>query len=304
MTKGDHVSSDIGARPTVGFVGLGRMGVPMVRRLLATGHAVVGTNRSRAPVDTLAAEGMEPAGDAREVGERSDVILTALPTEDSVEQVAQHLIEVGREGQVLVEHSTISPGLSRIVAEQAHSRGMEYLDAPLSGGPAGAETGSLTVMVGGDAAALARVEPVLSSYGDPIHRCGKVGTGQVVKLVNQLLVGIHTVAAAEAASLGTQLGADLATILEVLGVSYGGSTMLTRNLPRFDQRDFSSATPVSLILKDLRLIRNEAGRTQVPLPLGAAAEQLMIETAAQGHASDDMAAVVRLWDTPATDERG
>lgn len=282
---------------SVGFVGLGKMGVPMVRRLISAGFAVHGANRSPAIVDTLAAEGMHAAQSAREVGERAEVVLTALPTEDSVSEVADALLEVARDGQVFVEHSTISPGLSRSVAARATEQGVGYLDAPVSGGPAGAEAGTLTVMVGGDKAVLADVQPVVATFGNPIRHCGDVGTGQVIKLVNQLLVGLHTVAAAEAAAFGSRLGADLSTILEVVGTSFGGSTMFSRNLPRIADGDFSPATPVSLILKDLGLVRDEALAYQVPLRLGAITEQLFLEATARGYGDQDMASLVRLWET-------
>jgi 3-hydroxyisobutyrate dehydrogenase/2-hydroxy-3-oxopropionate reductase len=169
----------------------------------------------------------------------------------------------------------------------------------MSGGPAGAEAGNLTVMVGGDAQVLERARPVLDAFGSNITLCGPVGAGQVVKLLNQLLVGVHTAAVAEAAVLGARLGADAATVLEVLGTSFGGSTMMRRNIPRFISRDFSGATPVGLILKDLGLIQQEALRARTPLPLGAFTQQFFVEAVGRGMAGDDMSALVRLWEEPA-----
>lgn len=285
---------------TVGFVGLGTMGAPMVRRLLAAGFVVVGANRSRAIVDELAGQGMQPAADAAEVGERADVVLTALPTEDAVREVAEALLATARPGQTVIEHSTISPGLARQHAARFADAGADYLDAPVSGGPAGAEAATLTVMVGGDADVLERVTPVLAAFGDPIRRCGDVGAGESIKLVNQLLVGLHTAAAAEAAVFGARLGVDAATIAEVVGTSFGGSTMLARNLPRFAEKDYSPATPVRLLLKDLGLVHDEALHGEVPLRLGAVAEQLFSEARARGRLDEDMAALIELW--PSADE--
>jgi 3-hydroxyisobutyrate dehydrogenase-like beta-hydroxyacid dehydrogenase len=287
------------SRPQVGFVGLGKMGRPMTERLLATGYAVHGYNRSRGPVDALAAQGAWPADSARQVAERADVILTALPTPESVESVYAEMAEAARAGQVYLDHSTVSPGLNRWCARQLGQRGASFLDAPMSGGPAGAQAGTLTVMVGGDQSSFDRVLPVLQAFGKNIRLCGPLGSGQVVKLVNQLLVGIHTAAIAEAAVFGARLGADPQVVLDLIGSSFGGSTMMTRHMPRFMSRDFSGATPVGLILKDLGLIREEAKANGVPLYLGAFAEQRFSEASARGMGADDMASLVRLWEEPA-----
>jgi 3-hydroxyisobutyrate dehydrogenase-like beta-hydroxyacid dehydrogenase len=278
----------------VGFIGLGTMGVPMVRRLLGAGFAVYGHNRSRAKVDALAAEGLTPCDGPAEVAAHADVIMTALPTEDTAREIAAALVDAARDGQVLVEHSTVSPQLSREVARRAADRGVGYLDAPVSGGPAGAEAGTLTVMVGGDEALVGRVRPVLAAYGDPIRHCGDVGSGQAVKLVNQLLVAIHTAASAEAAAFATSLGVDLDVVNDVIGTSFGSSTMLKRNLPRISTGDFSPATPVRLISKDLSIIGREAAGA-VELRLGAPADEVFAEAGRRGHGDEDMAAVARLW---------
>jgi 3-hydroxyisobutyrate dehydrogenase-like beta-hydroxyacid dehydrogenase len=153
--------------------------------------------------------------------------------------------------------------------------------------------------VGGEQAVFDRALPVLQAFGKNIRLCGPTGAGQVVKLVNQLLVGIHTSAIAEAAVFGVRFGADPQVVLDVIGTSFGGSTMMTRNLPRFIARDFTPATPVGLILKDLGLIHDEARAGGVPLLLGALAEQRFSEARARGLGDEDMAALVKLWEEPA-----
>lgn len=283
----------------LGFVGLGKMGRPMTQRLLAAGHTVYVHNRSRGAVDALVADGAQAATSASEVAQKAELIMTALPTPESVETVYAELAGSARSGQIYVDHSTVSPGLNRWCAEQLGKVGAAFLDAPVSGGPAGAQGGTLTVMVGGDAAVFDRALPVFEAFGKNIKLCGPVGSGQVVKLINQLLVGIHTSAIAEAAVFGARLGADAQVVLDLIGTSFGGSTMMTRNLPRFMSRDFSPATPVSLILKDLGLIHDEAKNTGVPLLLGALAEQRFSEASARGLGEDDMAALVKLWEDPA-----
>jgi 3-hydroxyisobutyrate dehydrogenase-like beta-hydroxyacid dehydrogenase len=283
----------------VGFVGLGKMGRPMAERLLAAGFETLVFNRSRAAVEALAAKGARPAGSATEVAERADVVLTALPTPESVEQVYRELFQRSRPGQIYADHSTVSVDQSRRCAALARERGADFLDAPVSGGPAGAQGGTLTVMVGGDQAAFDRALPVFRAFGKNIKLCGPAGAGQVVKLINQLLVGVHTAAIAEAAVLGAKLGADPRVVLEVIGTSFGGSTMMTRNLPRFISRDFGPATSVTLLLKDLGLIHDEAKAANVPLLLGGLAEQRFLEARARGMGENDMAALVRLWEEAA-----
>jgi 3-hydroxyisobutyrate dehydrogenase/2-hydroxy-3-oxopropionate reductase len=278
----------------VGFIGLGKMGKPMVRRLLAAGYNVHVHNRSRPAVDELVADGAKDAGSAAGVAERAEVILTALPTPDTVEHIYKEVAAAARPDQIYADHSTVSLGLNRTCAELLAKKHVHFLDAPVSGGPGGAQAGTLTVMVGGEQAVYDRALPVFQSFGKNIRLCGPVGAGQAVKLVNQLLVGIHTAASAEAVVFGMSLGADPQVLLEMLGTSFGGSQMLLRNVPRFISRDFNAATPVGLILKDLRLIEGEAERTHVPLQLGVLAERIFAEASSRGMTNDDMAGVIRL----------
>jgi 3-hydroxyisobutyrate dehydrogenase/2-hydroxy-3-oxopropionate reductase len=271
----------------------------MTQRLLAAGHTVHVFNRSKGAIDALAAEGATPAGSAAEVAERAEIVLTALPTPESVATVFAEMTGVARASQIYIDHSTVSPGLNRQCAAQLQAKHADFLDAPVSGGPAGAQGGTLTVMVGGEQPVFDRALPVLQAFGKNIRLCGGTGAGQVVKLVNQLLVGIHTSAIAEAAVFGVRFGADPQVVLDVIGTSFGGSTMMTRNLPRFISRDFSPATPVGLILKDLGLIHDEARAGGVPLLLGGLAEQRFSEARARGFGEEDMAALVKLWEEPA-----
>jgi 3-hydroxyisobutyrate dehydrogenase/2-hydroxy-3-oxopropionate reductase len=271
----------------------------MTQRLLAAGHTVHVFNRSRPAIDALAAEGAKAASSAGEVAQRAEVIMTALPTPETVETVFTEMAKSARQGQIYIDHSTVSPGLNRQCAEQLKAKQADFLDAPVSGGPAGAQAGTLTVMVGGEQSVLDRALPVLQAFGKNIQLCGPIGAGQVVKLINQLLVGVHTSAIAEAAVFGARFGANPQVVLDLIGTSFGGSTMMTRNLPRFMSRDFSGATPVNLILKDLGLIHDEGRQADVPLLLGALAEQRFVEAHGRGMGELDMASLVRLWEEPA-----
>ena len=284
---------------TIGCIGLGKMGVPIAERLIQAGHRVVAFNRSRGSVNRLAGLGATAAGSVEELAGEVEFLLTALPTPESVAEVYRRIAANARPGLLCIEHSTVSPDMSRECAADLAARGASYVDAPVSGGPAGAEGGTLTVMVGGEEGAFERARPVLEAYGKNIRLCGPVGAGQAVKLVNQLLVAIHTAAIAEAAVLGERLGADPGVVLDLIGTSFGASAMLSRNLPRFISRDFAPATPIDLIAKDLGLIHAEARGAGVPIPLGAQVEQRFLEAAARGLGRLDMAALVQLFEAAA-----
>jgi len=290
--------SDNGVMPVkVGFVGIGKMGLPMARRLLSAGHAVSVHSRTRtAAVDALAQEGAVVRDSPAALAVGAEVVLTALPTEASVRDVYAAMAEVATEGQLYADHSTVSIELNRWCASRLATRHAAFLDAPVSGGPAGADAGTLTVMVGGDQETFQRALPVFEAFGARIRRCGPVGSGQAIKLVNQLLVAVHTMASSEAAAMALELGADLGTVQDVIGASFGSSAMLMRNLPRFIGRDFSPATPIGLIAKDLSIIHTEAMDASVPLLLGGLVQQCFLEATARGWGSEDMAAMIKLWD--------
>jgi 3-hydroxyisobutyrate dehydrogenase-like beta-hydroxyacid dehydrogenase len=282
------------ATVSVGFVGLGKMGRPMTRRLLAAGFAVTVYNRTHSIAEELAADGAQIAESPRAVAQASDVVLTCLATPDVVEALYlgdDGIVAGGKAGQVWVDHSTVSPSTNQKCATAAASVGATFLDAPVSGGPEGAAAGTLAIMVGGDAATFARMQPVFQAMGSNIRRCGPSGAGTAVKLVNQLLVGIHTAAAAEAVVLGVKAGADPQIILDLLSTSYGASRMLSRNVPLQIARDWTPTTPVSVILKDLRLIDEFAQAQGARLMLGTLSLELYKEAVQLGHGDKDMSAM-------------
>jgi 3-hydroxyisobutyrate dehydrogenase-like beta-hydroxyacid dehydrogenase len=274
------------------------MGGPITERLLIARHEVSIFNRSETVrVRKLQERGAAVRSSAADVVANAEIVLTSLPTEESVRGVYTDMAQVARSGQLYIDHSTVSIGLNRWCANELSGRQASFMDAPVSGGPSGAESGNLTVMVGGDAQSFQRALPIFQQLGHNVRLCGPVGAGQAIKLTNQLLVAIHTTAAAEAAALAVGLGADLSTVEDVIGTSFGSSAMLLRDLPRFRARDFDPATPVSLISKDLRIIHAEAKAAGVPLPLGGLAEQCVVAAQARGWADEDMSALFKLWDS-------
>ena len=281
----------------VGFVGLGRMGKPMALNLLRAGFSVLVLSRSRPPVEALVAAGAEETVSLADMAARADTVCTCLPdvaTSEAVYLNADGLAANARAGQVLIEHSTIAPSLAVRVGEAATERGAGYLDAPVSGGVERAENGTLTIMAGGEQQHFDAVRSVLDAMGASLNLVGPVGQGSVVKLTNQLLVGIHTMAACEAFVFGTSAGADGKQLLDVLATSWGASNMLTRNGPMLLSGDYGSLAPVRLLAKDLGLVEDAASDLGVPLPLVQRTRALFDEGKAKGLGESDIASLITL----------
>ena len=280
----------------VGFVGLGRMGFPMARNLIQAGFSVVAHNRSRASVDRLAGLGARGASTAAEVARSVDVLVSCVLTPEQVEQVylgPQGAIEGARAGQVFVDSSTIYPEISRKVAAALEAKGVAFVDAPVSGGPRGAENGTLSVMVGGEAAVLERVRPILEVFGKNIFHMGPVGAGCSAKLCNQILTGSAHVLVAEAMVLGTKLGLDPQRLFEVLQLSSGQCRALDRAVPEaILPRNFEAAYTVDGMIKDLECALRTARDNDVRLMLPALAQQIYVEARGLGLSDRHLAAVI------------
>ena len=280
----------------VGFIGLGRMGMPMSRRLLEAGFHLTVHNRSRPKVDELADEGAVGASSAAEVARTSTVVLTCLPDVPTVEEVflgKDGIASVARPGQVLVDHSTVGPSTSRAIAEAAEAKGASFLDAPISGGVERAAEGTLTIMAGGAPDAFDTALPVFRAYGGNVRRVGGAGAGSVFKLINQLLVSVHSLAATEAMLLGGRAGVDLDALQEVLATSWGASFMLSRNGPVIARRDFEDArAPLRLFVKDLGLAQEYAKALNASSPLGERTLRVVERAMSDGLGELDVSSLV------------
>lgn len=280
----------------VGFIGLGRMGLPMCHRLLQNGFDLAVHNRSREKVTNILQLGATDGASIRQITQNNDIILTCLPDVATVEEIFLRpggIIESCLPGQILVDHSTVGINTSKKCAEAAKAKGALFLDAPISGGTERATDGTLTIMVGGDPDAYNKVFPVFEAMGTTVRHIGPTGTGTTVKLVNQLLVGIHSVAAAEAMLLGAKSGADPALVFEMISSGWGQSFMLNRNAPVMLDRDFEGVrTQISVFLKDLGLVEELAHTLNSPTPAGDVAFKLLQEAENLGLGDKDGAAIV------------
>jgi 3-hydroxyisobutyrate dehydrogenase-like beta-hydroxyacid dehydrogenase len=280
----------------VGFIGLGRMGLPMSYRLLQAGFDLTVHNRSQGKVQQIAKDGARPAQSTAEVTQAADILLTCLPDIETVEKIFLDeggVIENARPGQVLVDHSTVGVKTSKKCAAAAAKKGAFFLDAPISGGTERAADGTLTIMAGGPKEAYDRALPAFEAMGSTVRHIGPTGTGTTVKLVNQLLVGLHSLAAAEGMLLGAKSGADPQLVFEVVNSGWGQSFMLGRNAPVMIERDFEGIrTQIRVFLKDLGLVHELAQELEVPTPGADLVYQLLQEANDNGLGDLDGAAIV------------
>ena len=287
----------------IGFIGLGRMGLPMSYNLLKAGFDLTVHNRSQAKVQEIAAAGASAAKSTAGITQECEILLACLPDIAAAEEVflgPDGVIANARPGQVLVDHSTVGIGTSRTCAEAAQSKGALFLDAPISGGTERAQNGTLVIMAGGPKEAFDAALPVFDAMGATVRHTGPTGTGTTVKLINQLLVGIHSLAAAEAMLMGTKSGADPALVYELVSSGWGQSFMLDRNAPAMlDQTYDDARAPLKTILKDLGLIQELARSIDTPTPAGDLAYKIFAQAAEAGLGDLDASALVKLLEQEA-----
>jgi 3-hydroxyisobutyrate dehydrogenase len=280
----------------IGFIGLGRMGFPLARNLIRAGYSVVACNRSQGSLDRLVAAGAAAASTPADVANLVDILVTCLMMPDQVEQVylgTAGAIHGAKPGQVFIDTSTIFPETSRRIGEALHAQGVSFLDAPVSGGPQGAISGNLSVMVGGDPEVLEKARPVLEVFGRRIYHMGPLGSGSATKICNQILTGTAHVLVAEAMVLGTKLGLDPQKLFEVLTTSSGQCRALDLSVPQaILPRHFAAVFTVEGIIKDLECALRTARENGVRLLLPAVAQQIFQEACALGHGDKHMAAVI------------
>lgn len=281
----------------VGFIGLGNMGKPMAENLLKGDFEVTVFNRTTSVARELEAEGATVAASPAELTRQVDVVLICVSNDAALEEVfsgAQGVLEAVSPNTVVIDHSTVSAGISKRLAAAAAERGAAYLDAPVSGGTVGAQQGTLTFMIGGAAEALERVRPVLAAMGKAVFHCGDVGAGNVAKLVNNFVGGLNLVAAIEGMLMGVKAGVDAKTLQEVIVASTGSSRAFEFSVPnKILKRNFDAGFAIDLMLKDLRLAEDLARSVDIPITVGSVMVQRFVEASSKGLGDLDTSALVK-----------
>jgi 2-hydroxy-3-oxopropionate reductase len=277
----------------------------MARNLARAGHDVAVHDVRPEALEGMAGPGLRVAARVADAVRDADVAITMLPDTPQAQDVLLGpggVLEAGTRGGLVVEMSTISASATRDMAARLAGRGIAMLDAPVSGGPAGAEGASLSIMVGGEAEAFARALPVLQAMGKTIVHVGESGAGQTVKMCNQLVCAINLMGVCEALALGREAGLDLGKLREVLMGGAAGSWMMQNLAPRMIARDPAAGFRIDLKLKDLRLVNEAAFEMGVPLPATALATQLYLEARAHGEGSNGNQALYRVYDRLSSQE--
>ena len=272
-------------RPPVGFIGLGIMGRPMAGHILAAGFPLTIFNRTRARTEELASRGARVAASPAEVAAAADLIVVMVTDSPDVESVVagpQGVLHGLRPGAVVVDMSTVSPALERRRDGLLRGRGGTLVDAPVSGGDVGARNATLAIMAGGEHAAFERALPVLSALGKSITHCGPVGSGQVAKLCNQILVSVTLLGVSEAILFARKNGLDPRTMIEAVSGGAAASWQLANLGPKILAEDFAPGFMIDLVQKDLRLVLEAGATATSPLPGTALVHELFGSAQAHG----------------------
>ena len=281
----------------IGFIGLGVMGKPMAQNLLKAGRSLVVHNRSRAAVDELSKEGAQVAANPKEVARRSEMVITMLPDSPDVELVYtgdQGIFAGVEPGRLLIDMSSISPVICRRLAAEAEQRGCDMLDAPVSGGEAGAIGATLSIMIGGKASAVERAMPIFQTLGKNIVHVGDAGAGQVTKAANQMVVGTTIAIVGEALVLAKKAGVDPAKVRQALLGGFAQSKILEAHGQKMLDRNFKPGFRIGLHEKDMKIALATGSEYGVPLLVSGVVGQMMTAMKGMGNGDLDHSALVKL----------
>ena len=288
----------------IGFIGLGNMGLPMAKNLVAAGHTVAGFDLAAASLEAAAAAGIATAGSAAEAARGAEVIVSMLPAGQHVRAVYTSdggVIAAAESGALVIDSSTIDVATAREVSQAAEAAGLEMLDAPVSGGIAGAEAGTLTFMVGGSDQAFVRAKPFLEVMGKNVIHAGGPGNGQAAKVCNNMILGISMIALSEAFTLAEALGLGHRKLFEISSKASGSCWAMLNHLPvpgivetSAANRDYKPGFSAAMMQKDLKLSQAAADQVQVATPLGAEAAALYTLFVNSGNEGLDYSAIVKL----------
>jgi len=269
----------------IGFIGLGVMGKPMAMNLIKAGYQLTVWNRTRSKMDDLVKMGAAAGESPKDVAEKSDIVITMVTDSAAVESVIlgpSGVIEGVREGMIVIDMSTISPSVTKKVAAKLKEKGVEMLDAPVSGGDIGAQQGTLSIMVGGSEEVFKECLPIFEVLGKRITYMGTNGMGQATKLCNQVICALNIEAVCEGLMLGAKSGLDLEKLLSVVTAGAAGSWMLSNLGPKMVKRDFKPGFKIVHQQKDIRLALTQASELNLPLPGTALVNQMLRAAEAAG----------------------
>ena len=280
----------------VAFIGLGTMGSPMALNLLKAGHEVIVNNRTREKEIPLTEEGAQRADTPAAAAAVADIVITCVSDTPDVESVIlgeNGVIQGASEGTLVVDMSTVSPTATRRIAETLANRGIQMLDAPVSGGSEGAQKGTLSIMVGGERSDLDRARPVLEAMGETITHIGPIGAGQLTKAINQIVVAGTYWSVAEGVSLGLKAGLNMEKVVAAVGGGAAGSWAMVNRSGNMIKNDYPLGFKVQLHRKDLTIALEVARELGVTLPVAAYVEQAETGLIACGHGDEDISVIAR-----------
>ncbi len=281
----------------VAFIGMGTMGAAMALNILKAGHAVTVHNRSRDREEPVARAGARRAASPKEAVREADIVITCVSDTPDVEAVVlgeNGIVQGAKAGAIVVDMSTISPSATRRMADRLAEKGIRMLDAPVSGGSEGAQKGTLTIMVGGEAEAVAQAMPVLSAMGKSITHVGPCGAGQLTKAINQVIISGVYLAVAEGMALGLKAGVDMEKVVQALAGGAAGSWVLNYRAANMIKNEYPLGFRVRLHRKDLAIAMETARELGVFLPATALVEQIENGLISQGYGDEDVSAVARV----------
>jgi 3-hydroxyisobutyrate dehydrogenase len=283
----------------IGFIGLGIMGKPMSQNLLKAGYEVTVYNRSRAAMDVLASAGAKTAASPKEVAQNSDVVITIVTDTPDVQQVIlgpNGVLEGARKGLTVIDMSTISPKVTRMISAELSKVGAALLDAPVSGGDKGAREATLTIMVGGPEEAYNECLPILQAMGKKVALMGESGAGQLTKLANQILVVGNIIGVCECLVFAKKAGLDQKKVIDSLSAGAASSWSLINLGPKAVDGDFAPGFKVKLLQKDLKLVLASANELNVSLPGSSLGHQLYNALEAAGRGEDGTQALIQVFE--------
>jgi len=286
-------------KPTIAFIGLGIMGKPMAKNLLKAGYPLLVHNRSKSPADELVKAGAQKTDSPKQAAQKSDIIITMLPNSPDVELVItgeNGILEGAKSGQIIIDMSSIEPLVSQKIAADVAKKGIEMLDAPVSGGEPGAIKGELAIMVGGKEKIFQKCLPIFNVLGKSAVRVGDIGAGGFAKLANQIIVAMNIAAVSEAFVLGQKAGLEPKKLYEAIRGGLAGSRVMDAKIPLISERNFKPGFKIKLHDKDIKNTLKTSADLQVPLPFTGLVEQILTALIVDGKGELDHGGIVQFFE--------